>query len=158
MSGASFSNSSSKKKNGRSSPENGINNKSIMNPNNKSSKQIGLSLMLKSSHFKGVGNPNGKSLSHLYRRFTQLLFSSLLTWEIDAELDNICKKKIGLNPNRKNITVGIKGVDNQFSLLAPFSSEDQIWKISPLYTASRLIKILSFVPIFLSEKGISNNK
>jgi len=153
MSGASFSNSSSKKKNGRSSPENGINNKSIMNPNNKSSKQIGLSLMLKSSHFKGVGNPNGKSLSHLYRRFTQLLFSSLLTWEIDAELDNICKKKIGLNPNRKNITVGIKGVDNQFSLLAPFSSEDQIWKISPLYTASRLIKILSFVPIFLSEKG-----
>jgi len=62
-----------------------------------------------------------------------------------------------LKPNRKNITIGIKGVDNQFSLLAPFSSEDQIWKISPLYTASRLIKILSFVTIFLSEKGKEYN-
>jgi len=149
MSGTSFSNSA--KKSGRTSPE--INSKYILNSANKASKQIGLSLMLKSSHFKGVGNPNGKSLSHLYRRFTQLLFSSLLTWKIDAELDNICEKKIGLKPDRKNITIGIKGVDNQFSLLAPFSSDDQIWKISPLYTASRLIKILSFVPIFLSEKG-----
>jgi WD40 repeat protein len=154
MSGTSFSNiSSSKKRSGRSSPESGINSKSILNSSNKASKQIGLSLMLKSNQFKGVGNPNGKSLSHLYRKFTQLLFSSLLTWEIDSELDNICEKKIGLKPNRKNITIGIKGVDNQFSLLAPFSSEDQIWKISPLYTASRLIKILSFVTIFLSEKG-----
>ncbi|ORX46362.1 hypothetical protein BCR36DRAFT_585180 [Piromyces finnis] len=129
---------------GRSSPENG---------SNKTSKQLGISLMLKSSHFKGIGNPNGKSLSNLYRRFTQLLFSSLLTWEIDTELDNICVKKIGLKPNRKNITIGIKGVENQFSLLAPFSSDDQVWKISPLYTASRLIKILSFVPIFSAEKG-----
>jgi len=147
MSSSGYSNtpgSPKKIRSGRSSPENG---------QNKSTKQLGISLMLKSSHFKGVGNPNGKSLSNLYRRFTQLLLSSLLTWEIDAELDNICDKKIGLKPNRKNITIGIKGADNQFSLLAPFSSEDQVWKISPLYTASRLIKILSFVPIFSAEKG-----
>jgi len=103
MSSSGYSNtpgSPKKIRSGRSSPENG---------QNKSTKQLGISLMLKSSHFKGVGNPNGKSLSNLYRRFTQLLLSSLLTWEIDAELDNICDKKIGLKPNRKNITIGIKG-------------------------------------------------
>ncbi|KAF8575607.1 hypothetical protein K439DRAFT_1398053 [Ramaria rubella] len=80
----------------------------------------------------------------IFRRLNLLkaLLSSLLSFGIDVNVDEICIEKLGIIPAMAS--VGIRSAD-QVTSLPNTSSPQEVWQISPEHTASRLLALVTIL-------------
>ncbi|KAJ3391542.1 hypothetical protein HDU92_008992 [Lobulomyces angularis] len=89
------------------------------------------------------------------------ILSSLITWRIDKEVEEICIEQVGLRPCERHIVVGQRGACGYLSIPLRNLVDDDLrdtslkfWCISKKTTASRLLQILALSRSVLSMKGL----
>jgi hypothetical protein len=84
----------------------------------------------------------------------QAIFSSILSWGLDIEIDNLCKEKLGLQPRGLHVTMGLRGANGSFSLLAPSKKPSrEFWNLSGTFNGSRLLNVIALSHSVLSTRG-----
>ncbi|KAL7745887.1 hypothetical protein RI367_008804, partial [Sorochytrium milnesiophthora] len=82
------------------------------------------------------------------------LLSALLTFDIDADVDNLAEHQLGLMKHLSNVTIGLRGVAGNLSVLAPSDGKGWAdWCISPTVTAARLLAIAAFTRSIFAAQG-----
>lgn len=83
------------------------------------------------------------------------VFSCLLAWGLDSDFDAIYGSSLGLSPPPKDITICQRGAAGKLSLISPASNDSSFWRLSPNFTAQRLLLIVSLAPIVVSLQNAS---
>ncbi|CAO3669477.1 unnamed protein product [Umbelopsis ramanniana] len=84
------------------------------------------------------------------------IVSALMSWGIDEKLENTCVDRLGLQRLGAEVTVGLRGVEGNFSFLIPSKDETTYWKTSPILTASRLMAVVTLVRSMLTVSGLED--
>ncbi|KAJ3078094.1 hypothetical protein HK102_004739, partial [Quaeritorhiza haematococci] len=112
----------------------------------------------------------GGSASPTSSVLVQAIFSAIMSWGVDAEIDRVCVERFGLREPGRHATFGIRGANGYLSILAPTVSADGLggnkeqgdagaaghaeWCISPTLTGSRLLNIMALTRSVLYMKGL----
>ncbi|KAI9288164.1 hypothetical protein BC943DRAFT_273603 [Umbelopsis sp. AD052] len=84
------------------------------------------------------------------------IVSALMSWGIDEKLENTCVDRLGLQRLGPEVTVGLRGVEGNFSFMIPSKDETTYWKTSPILTASRLMAVVTLVRSMLTVSGLED--
>ena len=88
----------------------------------------------------------------------QTLFSVLLSWGIDANLDETCQKMLGLVKPMNCICLGMRGAGGYLNFPFPAKQRNkwQDWNISGHFSAQRLLGIMSLMKSVMSISGLED--
>lgn len=84
----------------------------------------------------------------------QAIFSSIMSWGLQNDIDTLCKEKLGLQPRGLHVTMGLRGANGSFSLLAPSKKPSrEFWNLSGTFNGSRLLNVIALSHSVLSTIG-----
>ncbi|KAI9138814.1 hypothetical protein BKA69DRAFT_1127055 [Paraphysoderma sedebokerense] len=132
---------------------------SPLSPHSRAATSDSTSTLLVSAVQDRLENPDGQKEDIEGTKTTDLqieqsLFSAFMTWSIDPMIDQIAKEKFGVMEHLSNVTVGLRGVGGNISILAPtYDTGVTSWCISPTMTAARLLAIITLTKSLLAFQG-----